>query len=499
MPISTAVFQQAVARVVGIKTEFRDLSNGSVRFLEQRLAVVGQGSSEVSYPITPLRVTSAQEVGDTYGYGSPVHLASKQLFPVNGNGGVGALPVTIYPLIDAITSTAAISTITPAGAQTEAAQYRVVVGGVYSDYFVINVGDTVADICSAIDDAMIDVADLPVEASSTATEVTLTSKWQGTSANKMVVSVEGSNTAGTTFTVVQPSGGLVNPDVSLATSQIGTVWETAILNCLELDDDTALDEYQTFGEGRWGALTRKPLCVFTGGVNPDVSHYVDIAEDRGTDRVNIQLPNPGSPELSFVSAAGMVAPMLVLASENPAHDYGSQTCPNLAPGADSDQWLYNDQQLAVTSGCSTINVFDGVVTLADTVTMYHPLNDPLPAYRYFCDIVKLQNIIYNLSLEFATAKWDGAPLIPDNQPTTNPDAKKPKTAVAAANAIIDSLGLTAMISDPETAKTKTRAQINEQNPKRLDLVLTVQLAGNANVISIDLDFGFYFGQAQLVA
>ena len=111
----------------------------------------------------------------------------------------------------------------------------------------------------------------------------------------------------------------------------------------------------------------------------------------------------------------------------------------------------------------------------------------------------LQNIIFNIDLIFATPEWDGAPLIPDAQPTVNRAAKKPKSAVAAVAALLDSLGLNAIISDPETAKSNTIAAINDQNPKRLDLVTTVQLSGNSNIISIDLNFGFFFGAASLVA
>ena len=100
---------------------------------------------------------------------------------------------------------------------------------------------------------------------------------------------------------------------------------------------------------------------------------------------------------------------------------------------------------------------------------------------------------------FANTEWDGAPLLPDDQPTSNRSAKKPKTAKAAVAALIDSLGLEAIISDPATAKNSIIAGINESNPKRLDLAVTVQLSGNANIISVDLDFGFFFGTATVVA
>ena len=130
---------------------------------------------------------------------------------------------------------------------------------------------------------------------------------------------------------------------------------------------------------------------------------------------------------------------------------------------------------------------------------YHPTGDETPAYRFVVDIVKLQTTIFNLDLIFANAEWDGAPLIPDDQPTVNRSAKKPKTAVAAVSAMLDSLGLNAIISDPDTAKANTFAEIDASNPKRLNVETTVQLSGNTNIISVDLNFGFFFGTSTVVA
>jgi phage tail sheath gpL-like len=188
-----------------------------------------------------------------------------------------------------------------------------------------------------------------------------------------------------------------------------------------------------------------------------------------------------------------------VANNNPPQDYGSQAATGLVAGDDGDQWTYADRDAAVKKGSSTVEVKDGVVNISDVITFYHPSGDPIPAYRYVVDIVKLQNIIFNLDLIFATPEGDGAPLIPDDQPTVNRSAKKPKAAVAAVCAMLDSLGLNAIISAPETAKENTFAAINEQNPKRLDVATTVQLSGNTNIISVDLNFGFYFGQATVVA
>lgn len=498
--VSTAVDLSAVARVVGIKTAFKDLRGGGVLFLPQRVAIIGQGATSSVYDTTKRQVTSALEVAQLYGFGSPVHLAALQLLPINGDG-VGTIPVTIYPLDDALTGVAAAGSITPSGAATGAASFVVKINNILSAPFVVSSGDSVAIITAAIATAIAAELNLPMTAAATALLVNLTSKWKGASANGLYVSVVATSedNSGITFAITQPTGGLVNPDVTVALSQVGDVWETMVLNCLEIADTTTLDKFSVFGEGRWGALVRKPVIVFTGNTATTVTSATTISDARKTDRSNAQLVAPGSKDLPLVVAARQLARIVKIANNNPPRDYGSQAATGLNSGLDGDQWTFVDRDSAVKKGSSTIEVKDGVINLSDTVTFYHPTGDPIPAYRYVCDIVKLQNIIFNLNLIFATADWDGAPLIPDNQPTINPEAKQPKMAVAAVNALIDSLGLNAIISDPKTAKVNTLAQINEQNPKRLDVALTVQLSGNTNIISVDLNFGFYFGTATPVA
>ena len=71
-------------------------------------------------------------------------------------------------------------------------------------------------------------------------------------------------------------------------------------------------------------------------------------------------------------------------------------------------------------------------------------------------------------------------------------------AKAEVAAMIDGLAAYAIISDPETAKASILALINDQNPNRLDVKWTAQISGNSNIISVDNDFGFYFGQTQVL-
>jgi phage tail sheath gpL-like len=584
-----AIDAAAVARVLGISTEFRDLRESSILYLPQRIAVLAQGSTDAVYSTDKYQVTSSAAAGNRFGYGSPAHLIVQQLLPPNGDG-VGTIPVTVYPLADHGSGAAAAGTITPSGTQTTSASYRVNVNNILSEAFTVAAGATLAAKLWAMYEAVNAVLSMPVLATLTygtvtagslvgtgngtltslsvdgtpkpgvyslvvntvvahggvwtltdadgvvvadditmtpgvgvatvinvgdleftltdgttdfglgasfaitvpATVMNLTSKWKGVSANDIAVSVEGED-YGTTFTVVQPTGGLNNPSVTAALAQMGNVWETMVLNALNLSDTTTLGLINTHGEGRWGQLVRKPYVAFTGCTDAAVADATAVSTARRTDRVNAQLVSPGSSDLPFVVAARQLARIAVVAANNPPTDYGSQRATGLTPGADGSQWDYPTRDQAVKAGSSTVEVRDGVVCLGDTITFYRPTGEEPPAYRYVCDIVKLQNALFNTDLIFAAPGWDGAPLIPDDQPTVNPLARKPKHAKAQVAAMIDALALAAIISDPAAAKASITAAINSSNPKRLDVSFTIKLSGNANIIDVTLAFGFYVG------
>lgn len=495
-----SVDASAVARVVGITTEFKNLRAGRVVFLPQRVALVGQGTTaaQATYSNDKAVVTSAFQVGTDYGFGSPLHLAALQLLPINGDG-LGSIPLTVYPLDDDGSGVVSTGDITPSGSPSAAASFKVSVNNILSEAFTIAVGDSVAVITAAMETAINAVLEMPIIAVDGTTVLDFTSKWKGASANDIQVEIVADDLAGNVFTITQPVGGTTNPDVQDALDQVGNVWETLMLNCMDIADTDTLDLYSTFGEGRWGTLVKKPLMVFTGNTATTVAAAIAVPDARKTDRVNAQLVAPASNDLPFVVAARQLARIAVVANNNPPVDYGSRDASGLTPGADGDQWNYLERDLAIKGGSSTIEVKDGVINLSDTATFYHPSGDPTPAYRYVVDVIKVMNILFNQNLIFATPEWDGAPLIPDGQATTNRDAKQPKSAVTAIASLIDSLALQAIISDPETAKASITASINESNPKRLDTVWTVTISGNSNIISIDFNWGFFFGTAPVVA
>jgi phage tail sheath gpL-like len=116
--------------------------------------VVAQGQTGVTYPTSKAPYTSAGAAGAVYGYKSAIYLALRELFPANGDG-VGVIPVTVYPMVDAPSSVAAAGDITPSGTATLAGSYQVRVAGISSLPFVIpagavSVNKTLRDIATAM-------------------------------------------------------------------------------------------------------------------------------------------------------------------------------------------------------------------------------------------------------------------------------------------------------------------------------------------------------------
>lgn len=493
MPVQAS----AAARVVGIDTHFKDLRGGAAQSLPQHIAILAQANTaSAGFSTLPKRITNAAEAAATYGFGSPIHLAALELFPPTG-GGVGSIPVTVLPLGDDGAGVVASGTITPVGAAASSATYYARIAGILSAPIAIVSGDTVAAQVALIVAAINAVLQMPALAVDATTAVTINAKWKGTTGNELKVEMLDSNlvSAAALFTIVNPASGASDPSIVTALTGIGSEWITMVINQFHGTNTTVLGLLATKGEARWDQQVRRPFVAFCGNDESTLATAIATPNARKTDRTNSQLVSPGSVHLPVQIAAAQVREIAKVANDNPPTDYGSRRVTTLLPGLDSVQWDYATRDAAVKAGSSTVETKNGIVCISDVVTFYHPDGEVPPAYRHVVDIVKLQTIIYNVDLEFAQPEWDGAPLIPDGQPTVNPNARRPSSAKAALFRIIDGLALEAIISDPATAKESVTANISSSNPKRLDVSLTVQLSGNTNIISVDLNFGFFFGTA----
>lgn len=479
-----------VARVTGITVNHVDLRGELAQLLPQQVAVIGQGATAATYATDPVTLNRSRDVGDLFGFGSPLHLAARELMPDN-NDGIGLVPVTFYPMEDEGGATAAAGDITPSGTHVGNATYYVIISGVRSAPITITDGELAADLEARITAAINASINMPVVASAGADVVDLDAKWAGASGNDIAVSIEGPS-QGITFAITQPTGGATNPDVDTPIALIGDKWETLIVNCLEASDIVTFGKYDAWNEGRWGATVKKPAAVLTGSTL-NLAANAAFALGRKSDRTNGYATAPGSSSLPLQIAARNAARLARQANNNPPVDYCGQKLQGIDPAGVADRWDFADRQTAVAGGVSTTEYVDGVLEMSNTVTFYRPDGETPPAYAHVVDIVKLQNLIFNINAIFESDDWKGAPLIPDHDATNNPAAKKPKNAVADVNSMLDALGGKAIVADVEAAKKRTTAVINDQNPKRLDVSVTTAISGNAHVFDVTLNWAFYFG------
>ncbi len=478
-----------ISRALGIDVKFENFNLGGAVYLPRRVVVIGQGSSSSTFDYDQTEILSSSQAGAKYGYGSPIHLAVNQLLPANNTGLLG-IPVTVIPLADGTTS--ATGSITVTGTETVQSVGQIYIGGIPSLQFVTAIGDDADVVANKIKEAIDSVLNIPVTTGTVSLgDIPLTAKWAGESGNQISIEIELDSESGITLVSTDMTGGAVNPDVSTALAKITSVWETDILNLLNYDDTDTLAKYDTWNTGKWTQLQKMP-SIIASGVTDDFATRTAITDSRKDDKSNYMIVSVGSRELPFVVAAKGLALIAQTANDTPAKNYTGKLT-GLSSGSDSVQENDNTRNLSVQKGSSTNIKVGTSVELNDTITMYHPDDDPNNAYRYVVDIVKLQNIIFNLGIVLASLK--GRPLAPDTTVTGDPDAVQPKYVKNILSNLADSLagGNSMIIVEPKFTKENMKVTINDQNPKRLDVIFPVKISGNVEVVSVDVKWGFYLG------
>jgi phage tail sheath gpL-like len=484
------VSPSAVSRVCGVEVSYKNFNVGKAQSLPQRLAIIGLGNDTASYGLNKMEVASAASVGDRFGYGSPLHLTAKQLFPPVGASAEFA--VTIYPLVKAAGSMAAEASIAAEGTATANGSGTIFIGGIAIEFAVAK-DDTAAAVLGKIKNAISGSMDVPASAGTVSEgELPLTSKWSGESSNMITLEAE-ANIPGVLLTLTGFADGALDPDVSPALAKIGGVWETIILNCFSYDKTSRLDTYQQFGEGRWNVLEKKPLLV-CHGCTDDLETRTAITDARKTDGINFLIVSVKSRELPFVIAAkGLINDVMTTALKNPPQGYKGLLT-GLHAADDASQENYTQRESSVRKGSST-NIKNGsVAELNDIITFWHPDSEGnYPSKRYVVDMVKLQNIVFNVRLIMEADELKGAPLVSDDTVTTNPTAVSPKMIKTSFYNLADSLALKAILAVSDFTKKNMTVKIDSENPKRINVVFPVKISGNIEISSTDVYFGFYLG------
>lgn len=504
MTISTAVALDRISRIVGYQIKSGDFSETS-RNLPQRIAIFGESNTanqaEVEFDVAK-QITSAQQAGQLYGWGSPIYQIMRILRPKNG-GGVGGIATIVYPQEEAVGATAAEVEVTPTGVATGNGTHTVIVNGRGSiDGFAFDVtiaeGDTTADITAKIEDAINNVLGSPVSATSTDYEATLTTKWKGLTANGLNVEVDtGDNDLGITYAVVATAAGSGTPSVQPALDEFGEDWNTivingygavaSVLNALEAFNGVQGPETPT---GRYTGIIMKPFIALFGDLTDDATAITDARKDQVTNAV---CPAPNSDGFAFEAAANMAVLFAPQAADNPHLDVAGKSYPDmptaLSIGAMGD---YENRDLFVKKGASTVKLVSGRYQVQDFVTTYHPVGES-PAQFNFC-----RNIMIDLNIYFGYYLLEQINVVDhsisaDDDTVTVGNIIKPKQWKGIIDKYADDLAKRGLIAEPSFMQDAIAVQIGSTNPDRLETTFRYKRSGFARIVSTTVTAGFNFG------
>ncbi len=443
----------------------------------------------------PIRVFTAVEAGEKFGFGFPAHLAARQTLRKSG-----IVPVFIFPIAEVEGAVEGEGSILFAGTSSTSGTLSIYVGGQLVRVTVAK-NTTPADIATAVTAAINADINLPVTAGvdgSTAEQVNVTSKYKGDIANDILIAInlseqEKDNTpGGVSATITALSSGAGTPAVTTALGKMGEDWYTYIVNTFGTDT-TVMGEFDTFNEDeRWNTIVNKFFRAFYGSVD-SFSTITAITDARKLDRTNGVIHSPSAYSLPFELAALAVGQMAVRNQNDPAQPYTGLTLDGMVPAPASSQFTYTQRDAALKLGTGTTILEDGVIKLEDVAMHYHKTGEEPPAYRWSVDIAKLAQWAFSVSLVFEGSNWRGKILVDDGDVVINPNARRPLDATAAIYKLADAASAAAIITKPQVTKENTVSGIDGSNPNRLNIRTLIVLSGATRIISLTTNFGFNFG------
>lgn len=503
---SLAVSANDISRIVGyqiIKGDFRTVSPN----LPQCVAVLAEANdaNQATLSVAAQQITSAKQAGDLYGYGSPIYLIARILFPIQGGGGVNGVPVWVYPQAKASGAAKKIIEVIPSGVATDNGVHYINVAGregMDGGTYAINVvaGDNAGTLSTKIKNALSNVLGCPMLANDAIYSAIMTSKWSGVTANDLTITVDtNGNAFGLTYTVqnVQNASGV--PDITPATLLFGNQWNTLVVNSYGLDA-TTMGILETFNgtpsattpSGRYASILMKPFIALCGSNSDDPSNITN-ANARLNNVTIAVCPCPGSAGFQFEAAANMCVLAAQIFQSTPQLDVSGQAYPDMpTPVSIGSMAKYDNRNNMVIAGCSTVDLINGLYIVQDFVTTYHPTGENPPQYRYVRNLMLDFNIRYTYYLLEQINVVDHT-IANDNDTVSAANVVKPKMWKQVLNGMAKDLANRALIVDVAFMENSITVGLSTSNPDRLETFFKYKRSGFVRVASTTAQAGFNFG------
>ncbi|WP_300440693.1 hypothetical protein [Christiangramia sp.] len=505
--ISTAVGLERRSRTSGYKIK-KGFFEPNTPNLAQIVAVLGEANTanQANLDTDPFEFTSAQEVGERYGYGSPLHQVARILRPSNSEG-IAGIPTVIIPQVSDVAASATSHDWTVTGAATENATHSLVISGRrnvdFQEYsFTVVKGDSAETIAQKMADAVNSVLSSPATATVdplTPTIVTLTTKWSGATSSELKTRISiGSKPAGITYSQSSITAGAGAVDLAGALGHFNNVWYTSVINPYTAHLDT-LEQYNGIPDpenptGRYEGTTFMPFMAYFGSTLDDKDALAAITDAAArVDQVtNVLCPAPKSEAFPWEAAANAVRVFARIMQDNPHLDINNKSYPDMPVpdnGNIGDMSVYNNRDFLVKKGCSTVILDNGAYKVQDFVTTYHPAGESPLQYAYARNL----NLDWNVSFTYRVIENVSVKdhvLVADGQVTGVDKAIKPAEWKAVLSTLFEDLANRALLNDPEFSKTSLQVQRSTANPDRFETSFRYRRTGIARIESTDVEAGF---------
>lgn len=503
--VSTAVDLNRVSAIVGYEVQ-ASLEGIKAGNLPQRIGVIAEANAlnQAGLPDS-LSFTTAKEVGDILGYGSPAYLIARILRPISGDL-LGGIPTVIYPVAEAGGATVTTSTITITGAATKTVTHKLKINGRdqldgvnYS--FVVETGDGAAEVSQKMIDAVNAVLGAPTIGTVVTDDAIFTSKWKGISSAEQNIEIDAQgDLAGLSYAVVNVDGAGL-PSVATPLANLGDKWTTLLINALG-SDSTILDALEAFNgdpvnrTGRFEPTAFNPFVALFGDKSNTLALVTAITDSRKSEVTNSLCPAPNSLGFSFEAPANVAFIYAKIAQDTPQSDPIYRLYPDMPTPDDIGDFADpSKRDQIVKVGGSTVNINSSKYQIIDLVTTYHPDEEPPTAvlFRWVRDLV---GIDWNIKYTYALAEEInvvGKTIIPDGKIVSAANTISPKRWKGVLFGIANDLQDRALIADAKFMKDSIVVQIGESNPNRFETTFKTQRTGIARVLSTTNQTLFKFG------
>ena len=446
------------------------------------------------------RITSPDDAGLRFGYGSPIHRASIRQWAVHE----GALPVYALPISEPAGAAVADGVVDFTGSIATAAGVAVVyVGGdrysvpVAKDDTATIIGDSFVALLAADQNAL-------VTGVNTTGSVAVTSKFKGLEASNIDLSINLGDSevlaAGVAVVITDMANGAGDESTVLADAWDAiadqTLWITDVVSPSEttLVQDANLVAIGTPDDapgGLYDELDYRPATAWTcstvggsGGFNAALVR----GDARRNDAANDWVQAPDYPELGFEIASGYAAVVALRANANAASHYeGIALIGFNGPKDVSEDWAsgkgsYPNRDAAVKAGVSVVTVKAEGIVLGDVTSFYHPASQINAAMQLEVNKRKVWNMAFDLKNDKASPDRQGQVIVASAEAATN-QSKATDTDIEASRVVslADQWEERGLVFESEFTKKNLVVEINTQNPDRIDRAIPVLLSGNARI------------------